>query len=146
MATPVKLFDYCEQLAKGVHIWSTHTFKVALTNTSPAQTNTVLADITQLSTGGGYTGGAGGGLTLDTVTVTESGTGNHDIVLTVADEVLTATGTVGPFRYLFYYNDSATSPADAGILYYDHASSVTLANTETFTADHDATNGLWKLV
>ena len=92
------------------------------------------------------TGGAGGGLTLDTVVVTEGATGSHIITLTVADEVLTATGAVATFRYLHYYNDTATSPADALVLGYDHGSAVTLANTETFTADHDATNGLWQQV
>lgn len=143
MAAYNKFQDYVEQLSKGVHVWGTHTFKVALSNTAPAATNTVLADITQISTGGGYTGGAGGGLTLDTVTLTEtSGTAK----VTIADEVFTATGaSVGPFRYTPIHNDSATSPADALVCWYDYGSSVTLADTETFTWDFDATNGLWQL-
>lgn len=143
MATYNKFQDYAEQVNKGVHIWGTHTFKEAFTNTAPVATNTVLADITQLSTGGGYTGGAGGGNTLDTVTLTEtSGTAK----VTIADEVFTASGSVGPFRYVPIYNDTATSPADALVCWYDHGSSVTLAASETFTTDFDATNGLWQFV
>lgn len=146
MATPNKFYDYVEQVNKGVHNWSTAAFKAALGNTAPVATNTVLADITQLATAGGYTGGAGGGLALDTVTLTEQGTGSHIVLVTIADEVFTATGAVGPFRYVTYYNDTATSPADALVLWYDHGSSVSLANTETYTLDHDATNGLWQMV
>ncbi|HMY98190.1 MAG TPA: hypothetical protein PLW24_01990 [Burkholderiaceae bacterium] len=143
MATYNKFQDYAEQLNKGVHIWSSHTFKAALTNTAPVATNTVLSDITQISTGGGYTAGAGGGLALDTVTLSEtSGTAK----VTIADEVFTASGSVGPFRYVVHYNDTATSPADALVCWFDYGSSITLATSEVFTIDHDATNGLWQLV
>ena len=142
MATYTKFNDYVEQVNKGIHIWSSHTFKAALGNTGPSASNTVLADITQLSTGGNYTGGAGGGLALDTVTLSEaSGTAK----VTIADEVFTASGSVGPFRYVDIYNNSATSPADALVCFYDYSSSITLATSETFTIDFDGTNGLWQL-
>jgi hypothetical protein len=124
--------DFKEQLGKGVHQLGTHTLKIAFTNTAPsASTHTVLADITQLSTGGGYTGGAGGGLTLDNVTYVESGgTGTLD----ADNEVFTASGgNVGPFRYVVLYNDSTTSPADALIGYYDYGSSITVNDGEQFT-------------
>ena len=144
MATYNKFQDYVEQVNKAVHNWSSHTFKAVFTNSAPVNTNTVLADITQISNGGGYTGGAGGGLTLDTVTLTEaSGTAKT----TIADEVFTASGaSVGPFRYVVIYNDSATSPADALVCWFDYGSSITLADGETFTIDFDATNGLWQMV
>ncbi len=143
MASYTKFQDYAEQLNKAVHNWSSHTFKAALTNSAPVATNTVLADLTQISTAGGYTAGAGGGLQLDSVTLTEtSGTAK----VTIADEVFTATGaSVGPFRYVAIYNDTATSPADALVCFFDYGSSITLADTETFTLDFDATNGLWQL-
>ena len=92
---------------------------------------------------GASTGGAGGGLALDSVTLSEA-SGTAKVV--IADEVFTATGAVGPFQYVTYYNDTATSPVDALILWYNHGSAVTLANTETFTLDQDATNGLWQMV
>ncbi len=144
MAAFNKIQDYAEQLNKAVHNWSAHTFKAVLANGATLATNTILADLTQISNGGGYTGGAGGGLTLDTVTLSEaSGTAK----VTIADEVFTATGaSVGPFRYVTIYNDSATSPADALICWFDYGSSITLADTETFTIDFDPTNGLWQLV
>lgn len=144
MAAYNKFQDYAEQLNKGVHNWSSHTFKAVLSNTAPVATNTILTDITQISNGGGYTGGAGGGLLLDTVTLTEtSGTAK----VTIADEVFTASGaSVGPLRYVPIYNDSATSPADALVCWFDYGSSITLADTESLTIDFDASQGLWQLV
>lgn len=143
MATYTKFNDYVEQLAKAVHNWSSHTFKEFFSNTAPSAANTVLSDITQISNGGGYTGGAGGGLTLDSVTLSES---SGTAKVTIADEVFTATGaSVGPLRYVGVYNDSATSPADALVCYWDYGSSITLADTETFTSDFDATNGIWTM-
>lgn len=144
MAAYNKFQDYVEQLNRAVHNWASHTFKAALSNTAPAATNTVLADITQIASGGGYTAGAGGGLTLDTVTLSEA-TGTAKV--TIADEVFTASGaSVGPFRYVVIYNDSATSPADALVCWFDYGSSITLLDGESLTIDFDATNGLWQLV
>lgn len=138
-----KFQDYAEQVNKAVHNWGAHTFKAAFSNSAPAAGNTVLADITQIATGGGYTAGAGGGVALDTVTLTEaSGTAK----VTIADEVFTASASVGPFRYVVLYNDSATSPADALVAWYDYGSSITLGASETFTIDFDGTNGVWTLV
>jgi hypothetical protein len=138
MATYNKVADYAEQVNRGVHNWGSHTFKVALTNTAPTSASSTLSTITEISAGNGY---SAGGMTLDTVTLSEtSGTAK----VTIADEVLAASGAVGPVRYPYFYNDTATSPADAGICYYDHGSSVTLASGETYTLDFDATNGLWQ--
>ncbi len=137
MATLQKFQDFAEQLCKGVHAFGTHTFKAALTNSAPLATNTVLADITQIAASGGY---VAGGYTLDTVALSESaGTAK----ITIADEVITASGgSVGPFRYIVVYNDTATSPADALVGYLDYGSSITLADTETLTLDFDASAGV----
>lgn len=140
MASAFNKFDsFVQELGKGTHNFTTHVLKAAFTNTSPTAVNTVLADITQISTGGNYTGGAGGGLTLDSVTWTNaSGTSK----LIIADEIFTASTSVGPFRYIVLYNDTPTSPADPLIGYYDYGSALTLANGESFTIDFDATNGV----
>lgn len=142
MAAYNKFQDYTEQLNKGVHDWSTHTFKAVFSNSAPTAGMDELADITQISNGGGYTGGAGGGITLDGVTLSET-TGTAKVVIT--DEVFTATGaSVGPFQYIAIYND--TSTGDKLVCWFDYGSAITLLDTETFTIDFDATNGLWQLV
>lgn len=141
MASYNKFQDYAEQVNKGVHVWSSHVFKAMLTNSAPVATNTIAANLTDISAGNGYTAG---GMTLDTVTLTET-TGTAKV--TIADEVLTASGgSIGPFRYVAIYNDTATSPADALVCWYDYGSSITLADGESLTIDFDATNGLWQLV
>lgn len=141
MASFNKIQDYVEQLNKGVHVWSSHTFKSLLTNSATVATNTVKADLTDISAGNGY---SAGGMTLDSVTLTES---SGTAKVTIADEVLTASGgTIGAFRYVTIYNDTATSPADALVCWFDYGSSITLNDTETFTLDFDATNGLFQMV
>jgi hypothetical protein len=125
--------DLSEQIGKAVHNFGSHTIKIALSNTAPSAANTVLADITQISNGGGYTGGAGGGYSLSGVSYTES---SGVATFTHTDHVITATGgSIGPFRYVVYYNDSATSPADALLGWLDYGSGLTLADTETLTVD-----------
>jgi hypothetical protein len=140
MAAFNKFQNFVEDIGKAVHNFSSHTLKMALTNTAPNATDTVLANITQISATGGY---SSGGYTLDSVTWAEtSGTAK----LTIADEVITASGgSVGPFRYLVLYNDTPTSPADPLIGWYDYGSNLTLADTETLTVDFDGSNGVFTL-
>lgn len=136
MAAFNKFDSFTHELGKGTHNFSSNTLKAVFTNTLPSAANTVLANITDLTTGGGYTAG---GVTLDSVTwTTASGTAK----LVIADEVFTASGSVGPFRYVVLYNDTPTSPADPLIGWYDYGSSITLAASESLTIDFDGTNGV----
>jgi len=135
-----KVQDYAEQLNKGVHNWSSHTFKIALSNSAIAATVADLSGVTQIAGTGGY---SAGGYALDTVSLSET-TGTAKV--TIADEVITATGAALPqHRYYYIYNDSATSPADAGVCILDYGSALDLAQNETLTIDFDASNGLWQL-
>lgn len=136
MAALNKFNVFTRDLGAGVHNFTTHTIKAAFTNTAPVATNSVLADITQIAASGGY---VAGGVTLDSVTWT---TASGVAKLTIADEVFTATGAVGPFRYVVIYNDTPTSPVDPLIGWYDYGSSITLALNETLTIDFDGTNGV----
>lgn len=121
-----KFQDFSDQLIRGVHDFDAHVFKVALTNSAPVATNTILANITQIANGNGYT--TGGSAT--TITVSET-TGTTTVSGT--EVVFTASGAVGPFQYAVLYNDTATSPADALIGWFDYGSPVTMASGETFT-------------
>jgi hypothetical protein len=63
----------------------------------------------------------------------------------LSDLVLTASGgTVGEFRYIVIYNDTASN--DELIAYYDYGGGITLQSGETFTIDFDGTNGFLQLV
>ena len=126
MATFNKFQDFTEQLTLGIHDWDTHVFKVALTNSAPVATNTILSNITQISGTNGYTTGG----TATTIAVSET-TGTTTV--TGTEVIFTASGAMGPFQYAVLYNDSATSPLDALVGWWDYASAVTLAASETFT-------------
>lgn len=130
-----------EDVLKGVFNFSSDSLKASLHNTAPVNTNTVFANLTEITAQNGYTAG---GQTLDSETLSEtSGTAK----LTIADEVFTASGgTFGPFRYVNIYDDTPTSPADPLICFFDYGSAISLLDTETFTIDADATNGLFQLV
>jgi hypothetical protein len=129
MASFNKFQNFVEDLLRGVHDFDAHTFKVMLTNSAPIATNTIRANLTEISAGNGYTAG---GVTLASPTVAETGgTATFD----AADFTISASGgSIGPFRYLAFYNDTPTSPADPLIGWWDYGSSITLADGETLTA------------
>ena len=127
MATFNKFNSFVEALAEGAHNLGADTLTIALTNTAPVATNTVLTNITEIA----YTNVSSRVLTSVTSAQT-SGT----YTLDAADLVLTASGTVPTFRYVVLYNDTATN--DELIGYYDYGSAVDLLNGETFTITFDA--------
>jgi len=134
MAAYNKFNSFVEALCEKVHNLATDTLKVALTNSAPVATNSVLADITEIS----YTN-----LSSRTITTTSSSQTSGTYKLVLADLVLTASGAVGPFRYVVIYNDTAASKEL--IAYADYGSSISLNTSETFTIDFDGTNGLFQL-
>lgn len=135
MATFSKFNSFVEALAEKVHNLGSDTLMIALTNSAPSAANTVLANISQIS----YTN-----LSSRVLTVTGSVQSGGTYKLTVNDLILTASGgSVGPFRYVVLYNDSAASKELIG--WYDYGSSITLANGDTFTIDADQTNGILQL-
>jgi len=133
MATYSKYGDFTEQLCKAKHDFSTHVFKVALSNGVPDATHTTLSAITELSTANGYT--AGGATT--TIGISETA---GTVTVTATDPAAwTASGAGISFRYAALYNDTATSPADALIAYWDNGSSTTVTAGNTLTVDFSAT-------
>lgn len=140
MATFNKFNAFTKDLAEKVHNLGADTLKVMLTNTAPVATNSVKANLTEITAGNGY---AAGGTTASTTSSSQT-SGTYKLVL--ADVVFTAAGgSIGPFRYAVLYNDTPTSPADPLIGWYDYGSSITLANGETLTVDFDPTNGVLTL-
>lgn len=135
MATYTKFQPFVEALAEKAHNLGSDTLTVALTNTAPNATDATLSQITQIS----YANCSARALTTSS---SAQSSGTYKLV--IADLVLTASGgSVGPFRYVVIYNDTATS--DELIAYYDYGSSITLNAGETLTLDFDATNGLLQI-
>lgn len=130
MAASVPFYPFAEHVFEGVHNLATNTLKLALSNVGPDQTDGVFADVTEISAGNGYSAGGA------TMTVTGSSQTGGDYTLDAADVTITASGgTIGPFRYVYHYNDTPTSPADPLIQCWDYGSSITLQDGESFVID-----------
>lgn len=123
MATYNKFQAWAETMVEGANLGSDQ-FVIALSNTAPVATNSVLADITQIT----YTN-----LSSRSVTTTSSSQSSGTYTLVLADLVMTATGAVGPFRYVVLFDD--TVAGDPLVGWWDYGSSITMANGETFTVD-----------
>lgn len=126
MAAFNKFNSFVEATNEKVHNLGSDTLKVMLTNTAPVATNTVKANITEIAAGNGYTAGGA------TVTISSSSqTGGTYTLVCGADVTWTASGgSIGPFRYVVLYNDTATN--DELIGWYDYGSSITVLDGETF--------------
>jgi hypothetical protein len=134
MATYQKFEAFVEHLAGGVHDLfgdnpgtNMDSAKIYLSNAAPnLATHAVKADLAEITTGNGYTGpvepgGLAGARSGGTFTLSGNAV------------TITATGAVGPFRYVVLMNDAPTSPADPLIAVWDHGSAVELADGESFT-------------
>jgi len=137
MATYNKFNSFVEALAEKVHNLGSDQLVVALcaTANAPVASNTVLANLTQIS----YTN-----LSSRNLTTSASSQTSGAYKLVINDLVLTASGgSVASFQYVVIYNDTATNKEL--ICWFDYGSAVTLASGETLTLDFDATNGLLQI-
>lgn len=125
-----KFQQFVEDLAKGVHNFTsdatcTPTIALCAAANAPVATNSVLANLTQIS----YTN-------LSTRVMT-SQTAEHSsgtVTFAIDDITLTASGgDVATFRYVVLYNDDPTSPADPLIGWWDLGENVTLTNGSSIT-------------
>ena len=135
MASYNKINSFVEDLGKKRHDLSADTLTLALTTTAlaPVATNTALANLTEIS----YTNCS---TRVCTITSYLNTTGTSKLIL--AQLMLTASGTVGPFGEVCLYNATAGSPTGALIAWWAYGSDITLASTETFTAGFDTSAGV----
>ena len=144
MATFNKVNDFVANAVHNMDLESDQVI-VALSNTAPSSEsqnpatdgNGVLANVTQVS----YTN-----LSSRNVTTSSSSQTGGTYKLVLADVTLTSSGgATGPFRYVYIYNDTVTSPADPLIGYYDYGSSLTLNDGDSLTVDFSAANGVLQI-
>jgi hypothetical protein len=145
MASFTKINDFVEHLAEGAHDLDTDQLTVALSNTAPSAEgsdpttdgNGLLANVTEVS----YTNCSTRNITLSSSSQTS---GTYKLVLT--DLTLTASGgSVGPFRYIYIYNDGTAVLVNPLICVYDYGSSITLNDGEQLNIDFDDANGLFQI-
>ena len=137
MAAFNKFQSFVEALAEKVHNLGADTLTVGLTTNAnaPVATNSQRSNITEIA----YTN-----LSARALTISSSAQSSGTYKLVIADLVLTASGAVATFRWVFIYNDTATN--DELICYFDYGADVTMGTSgETFTLDFDGTNGLLQI-
>ena len=127
MANYTKFQQFVEDLAHGVHNFDSDTIKVALSsagNAPSASDDAVLTDITTIAAPA-----------VNSVTLTKSSSGQTSGTYKYIpnDLTMTASGSVGPFRYVIIYND--THLDKPLIAWYDYGSEVTLHANDTFKLD-----------
>ena len=144
MATFNKVNDFVLNAVHNMDLESDQVV-VALSNTAPASEtpnpatdgNGVLTNVTEVT----YTNLSSRNVTTSSSTQTS---GTYKLVL--SDITLTSSGgSTGPFRYVYIYNDTVTSPADPLIGYYDYGSSLTLNDGDSLTVDFSAANGVLQI-
>ena len=127
MAAYNKFQPWVDYLAEGVNC-ATDQSTVALTNSAPVNTNSVLANITEIS----YTN-----LSSRNLTTASSSQSGGTYTLDFNDLVLTASGAVPTFRYVVIYD--ATVAGSPLVAWFDYgAGGVTMANGDTFTLTFSA--------
>lgn len=152
MASFNKFNCFVEDLAEKVHNLGSDTLRVMLTNTSPNAADTIVdtdetvcqvqatSNANEIAAGNGYTKKG------PAVTISASAQSGGTYKAVATDVVVTATGAVGPFRYVVLYNDTAGTSATRPVIgWWDYGSSISLANGETFTVDFDPTNGVLQI-
>lgn len=124
MADWTKFNSFVEALAEKVHDLGSDTLMVALTNTAPLASNTVLTDITQIAATGGYAAA--------TMTINTSAQSGGTYTLAHDAVTFTASGAdFDPFRYAVLYNGTATN--DELIAWFDYGIAYTVTNGTSFT-------------
>jgi hypothetical protein len=132
----LNLFNsFVEKLAEKTYNLGSDTLTVALcaaANAPSASADLVLSDITEIS----YTY-----CSSRTVSITSSAQTSGTYKLVLADLTLTASGgSVGPFRYVVLYDNTATS--DDLIGWVDYGADITLADTEYIDLNFDGAAGV----
>lgn len=131
MASFVKINDWVDYMAEDADLASDQ-FVVALSNTAPGSEdpnpttdgNGTLTNVTEV---------AYDDCSSRNITTTSSSQSSGTYALVLEDLTLTSSGTVGPFRYVYIYDD--TVAGDPLVGYYDYGSSITLQNGETLEID-----------
>ena len=144
MAAYVGINDWIENMQENADNES-DVFTIALSNTAPGAETTpptgdgdgILGNITEVS----YAN-----CSSRVITTTSSGQVGGTYKLILVDITLTAGGgTVGPFQYIYIFDDTVTVPADPLVNYYDYGSSITLQDGENILIDFDGANGLYQV-
>jgi hypothetical protein len=145
-----KFNSYVQDVGQGKINLNADTLMILLTNTSPNAADTVVDTTTtpctvkstsnavEIAAGNGYT--KGGGQIVSNAYTQVAGLAS----LTGNAVTITATGSVGPFRYAVAYDNSSGTTATRSVIgFWDNGSSVTLASGQSVIIGNSSTGGNW---
>ncbi len=138
MATGSKFNQFVKDLGNKVHNLGSDVLKVALSNASPLNTNTVFSNIVEIAAGNGYAAGG------NQATLVSANQVSGVFTLILNDAVFTASGgTIGPFRYAVLYNSTAAgSPL---LAWWDYGSNVSITTGNSFATLFNSVSGVLTL-
>lgn len=139
MATFNKFNTFAADAANGKHNLGSDTLKILLTNTLPAASNAVKADLTEIAAGNGY---SAGGATVGISSSTQSA-GVYKLVPSGNVTFTASGGSIANFQYAVLYN---STPAAGPLIGWSDSGAVqTITTGNKFTVNLDATNGILQL-
>lgn len=134
MASYNKFYDFTYQQLIGTHNWSTNTFKIMLVNfPAPIPSNSIKADLTEIS-GGGYPAG-GKAVTVSLTSATGVATVRG---VTIIFDPTFPGGVIGPFQYAVLYNDSA--PNKNLVAWWNYGSVISVTSPQPFNVVFNGTS------
>ncbi len=139
MPTFTKFDCFTQDVGRGVHNLNSDTINCMLTNVAPnGSTDTVTADISEISSAGGY---SAGGVSLTTTSYAQS----SGVSFFLCDDITftAVAGTFGPFRYAVVYNLTASGGPLIG--YIDHGSGISITNPDSYIIQVDPVLGLFTI-
>ncbi len=127
MAAYNKFDMFTDDLVRGVYNFGSDVFMVMLTNVAPVATDHMLADLTEIAAGNGYSaGGSASAISLTNAEGTE--------IVTAANVTFTAAGgSIGPFRYAVIYD--ATPAGQPLVCWFDYGSPQMLYSGDNLTVE-----------
>src|SRR5258708_21754675 len=130
MAAYTKFNSFVLDLATKVHQLNSDTLKIMLTNAAPVASNTIKANLTEITAVNGYT--AGGSVATFVSGAQTSGT--YKLILSPV--VFTAvSGSFGPFEFAVLYN--STTASGNLVAFWDYGAPLTLTSGNNFTVSLD---------
>jgi hypothetical protein len=147
-----KFNNFVQNVLDGVIDLNSDQLMILLTNTAPQPTDTyvnttvtpdvvgAVSNAAEIAAGNGYT--QGGAAPVNSGVSQSGGVAK----LTLQPYTWTATGAVGPFRYVVLYDNTAGSASARPVIgWYDYGSAVTMSSGETFEVPFDTVNGVFTL-
>lgn len=139
MAAYNKFSIFVFDLVSGLHDFDAHTYKVALTNTVPSSTMAVLANITEIAAGSGYSSGGG------TTSITVAGTSGVTTVIGSDVTFTAAGGTIATFRYAVFYDSTNSVSSGPLIAWWDSGAAQSITDGNSFVVDVSTTTGVFTI-